>query len=1410
MQGNAPSPYMPPIFDFAGLFDRSSKAPPGGLPVGSVIVLRGPPGAGKSTFALALVRSLLHQESSEQREPRHRFYFISVESDRDHLRKLYRKLAWFGEQDPLFGDGPGCPLELVTPALEMDRPVPSSQDRVNQIFRALDERRSSESQGQLPRPSFVVVDSLSALLGDCRSSAEWRRQAQEFIQRVKRDFKYHSGNNGSATAHHGLGLLFLLTESDTDRMGEASIEDYLADFVIRLALKPTEPNTVRRVLSVTKSRGANMALGESSWAILEPPPNDETAAEDPWKRVLFLDPAVVRKEIKAEVGAGTIAVFPRPRLRPIGNVPARSITVPPTKPGPELLPTGVPGLDEMPLGESDCRARPPAPPTKPGPERLPTGVPGLDEMLLGESDYWARPPAAKGQLYAKHTPALIPGTTTLVLGAPGTGKTTMCLQFLLADGDDSPTFALYVAFEHALHSARQLYPGDASERERLKKVRTVHRRRGNLDVNLLIAEIRFELDRAERDGDKHKRVALDGLGTFLASSSRDEAVWLLETLLEVILDYPKTTLMISCEVDPGQLASHVGWALMGVSAVADNVVVLKHIRISDQLRKAIYIEKARGMDHDRAIREISVTSGQEKPLRIHHGLEGYTGLLTDSPEPVNMVLQLFAENDAEQRYNAWLEAYLKQRFHYPVKSFSFSRHELTRGMEDATSCAAGRLPDTDIRVLSVDTWWVREHPVLDGPDGSQSNASVDHPLLKLVPLEATDANGTSGSSALTGSTERDFWTFEIEKTTAVRWRGDDTKQGEPKYVADLLAIPAYTDFGLFCVNAELLGTVLLNDDAAAAHHISNWPSALQNLPRVWARAKGTWFEDPVPAHIGRADASLVDWMAYLVEEARRQRARWCGGDLPKRCYGFSCDLETPESIACIFFELAWSFGEPEDFLRQHALQWISNKVHDPDKWLDGLPCVAALRFLQFLVFNDLMSERAIAHDVERSFFARHFYSTFCDEVDRAKQRRTPTAEVPSPSTATTNPTAALDNPILILPFMPVGPALDPCQSEHAVLRTLADCFVRIERTARRMYAVAGNECHRNALLVIRQVAREAHAELDGLDGKTPMTGARPTGTHMRTARYLLRRLRRECEHLRPDASGKTLGYTSAGVYIPPARSTTDTDAREQIKWHEFLLRTVEGQLENRALSAVVSEFDRSGELNPDLRLAHLEKRSEQPHAGDSDESPDGATTCLTGYSCSGSWSFAVYRKTQRPLLSSKIVSEMVSLDAARERAKLGAGLPARKDFYEFHGHEAVTNAEYLSWRQLLTFCAARGRRRDRVFCSAIPAASFYSEIARGVLDCLSVAHRYRASPPPSRDARTDPKWVDHKAAAEEQMRNAARQTMRAIIRRIAEDMQHRASSAGIRHCSECLVPAECPVFAAANDPTRNPGGGNER
>ena len=145
---------------------------------------------------------------------------------------------------------------------------------------------------------------------------------------------------------------------------------------------------------------------------------------------------------------------------------------------------------------------------------------------------------------------------------------------------------------------------------------------------------------------------------------------------------------------------------------------------------------------------------------------------------------------------------------------------------------------------------------------------------------------------------------------------------------------------------------------------------------------------------------------------------------------------------------------------------------------------------------------------------------------------------------------------------------------------------------------------------------------------------------------------------------------------------------------------------------------------------------------------------LRGFGCSGSWMLGVLRETHSPGLSWKLIEEMTSRESNRLRAEKGAGIPTRKDFYDFYGETHVPNLNPqfpMTWRRFLDVVGSKVRRRDRAVCGKVQLASFATIVRDQVIRCIDVAKQSREraaaeflrqktdmdwSSPPSRDAMT--------------------------------------------------------------------------
>jgi KaiC/GvpD/RAD55 family RecA-like ATPase len=1318
--GAASRRYLPALFDFESLFaDLLPLARPGdscseedrakwqrlaGFPSGSKILITGEAGAGKTTFALATARALMvqwarrrvddHRQTKQQKpwsyvfEPSkteelvdHELCFLSTEVDLPRLQHLFSQYGWFGDKDEIFchtapQDRPMARTLLVPPIGEdkVRLPLLGSAEIVDLVLKKLKEAYCQRSQ----RNVFVIVDSLTAVLKDSRDSGERRRDAQQFIQRIT-----------EAIRPSQLALAFLIVEHPPRPDPAMYADEVAADFVFRLGQSQTSPGRWLRTFTVAKSAGVNMSVGQHTWAVMTSGGLDDVIAQPTVAEWI----AEEAKRGAADDKWATIGVFPKPKLGPIGTENKRP----------------------------DQR--------RPN-ERAKTGIRGLDELLKGDVNYWITD--------ARNEGALGDGTTTLLVGTTGTGKTTMCLQFLAAEDDKSQTLfvnfdtrptaiaSLYEVRSQAATSdtdaardaagepaadrgcaATQAQPG-AAFGGLFDKWQTLYRRRGNLDLNLLLSELRFVMREKSV-----KRIALDGLSDLLATTQRDDYARMVEAVLGTIRDVdPRALIFVAFEFDARTLETEFP-VVEGLSATADHVVALRRILINDEFRKTAYVLKARGMNPDAQVREVHITGDINEPVSIRSGLESYRDLLSHHPRPIEVYLQLFAENPAERRFNRWMVEHLKALFGYTVHTFGFSRSAIARTLQDAVA-KPGRIPYADVKVFSLDEWWVREYGA-PGQSGAvqprRESGPADHPLLAFdsffhrppaVDDPQTQAARPPGEApnrlAQYHSSPAQFWVFEVEKATDVGFAAAHSRinaQGSTEVEARLLAVPNYTDFAMFCVNRQILEAI--GGPPSTSERMRGWLDVIRDLPRAWLsrNEKAPFgFEEP----FAREPKVLVDWMKAASDKGYR---------------GFCFDMETTESTVCAFLELCWAFGASEEFLISDTIQFASRTEEDRRSYVLAHPATDALRLLEYLVYHGLMNAWPSLRDTENSLFSRHWYSTVAEweeECRRTRTRRCPDRSLsPWP-----------------MPFFPIGVNARASDCDHltkSVAEAYLDAVNRFHRLAHRVYAallyrgaesVPGGEL--KAVGAIRRksggLKKQPHTKADVLS----------TVDHLRRWGDELRQIALRSSVLArgriPETHGSSrfakLAMNSAAlrVMLPAARTLNLRDVLELLRWHELRLAILEAECglgnARKGLETVIA--DHLGVPAPDP--------SAQPRN----------VTALTGYCCSGSWLLGVGRRTHNPSLSWQLIEQMTSFDAAVRRSRYGAGVPVRKDFYDIHGEEKVPHAEHLTWNNLLLFGGARARRRDRTLCPGILAATVFDAIHRHVLQCLTLANSWRGLP----------------------------------------------------------------------------------
>ena len=233
-------------------------------------------------------------------------------------------------------------------------------------------------------------------------------------------------------------------------------------------------------------------------------------------------------------------------------------------------------------------------------ERVRTGIPGLDEMLGG---------------------GFLPGSAILVRGAPGTGKTSLGMQFLIHGATRERETGLLISFEEFPAS---LYRDAASlgwDLEPLEREGKLHILFTSPEVFLTGLEMPDSpLNRLLRERDI-RRVVLDSISHFNRLTADPlELRHIYTRVINGLRREGVTSLLLGEETRRDATRTDKG----GLSFVVDTVLLLRYVEVESTIKRAIVILKMRGSDHDKRIRQYEIRRGG---LVIGEAFEGRRGLL---------------------------------------------------------------------------------------------------------------------------------------------------------------------------------------------------------------------------------------------------------------------------------------------------------------------------------------------------------------------------------------------------------------------------------------------------------------------------------------------------------------------------------------------------------------------------------------------------------------------------------------------------------------------------------------------------------------------------------------------------------------------------------------------------------------
>jgi circadian clock protein KaiC len=241
-------------------------------------------------------------------------------------------------------------------------------------------------------------------------------------------------------------------------------------------------------------------------------------------------------------------------------------------------------------------------------ERIPSGLKALDALLGGGIER---------------------GTSTLFVGAPGTGKSSVAVQFAIAAAQRGESAALFI-FDESLATLRtrcagmgmDLAPHIESGRIKVRQIDPAE-----LSPGEFVHAIRHAVEQ-----DKAAVIVVDSLNGYL-NAMPDERFLIvqLHELLTYLGQSGVATLLVGAQ--HGLIGMQMQTPV-DASYLADAVVLLRYFEDEGAVRQAISVLKKRGGAHERTIRDFTLGSAG---IHVGEPLRNFRGILTGVPIPTDGV-----------------------------------------------------------------------------------------------------------------------------------------------------------------------------------------------------------------------------------------------------------------------------------------------------------------------------------------------------------------------------------------------------------------------------------------------------------------------------------------------------------------------------------------------------------------------------------------------------------------------------------------------------------------------------------------------------------------------------------------------------------------------------------------------------
>ena len=237
--------------------------------------------------------------------------------------------------------------------------------------------------------------------------------------------------------------------------------------------------------------------------------------------------------------------------------------------------------------------------------RLATGIAGLDEMLRG---------------------GFLPGTANLVEGAPGTGKSTLGMQFIqhgIVACDEPGLILTFEEFPDQYYRDAANFGWDFAAHEQANQLRILMTSPEvtRADVQQIAGRIETLVEQIGV-----RRVVVDSLSHFERLS--DDPVELRRITFEFINALKRLRLTTLFTRENPALLGETPEGEEDLAFVVDSYIMLRYVELQGVVDKALIVLKLRGSDHAKDIRRYAVTA---RGIEIKARFEGTQGIMSGAP-----------------------------------------------------------------------------------------------------------------------------------------------------------------------------------------------------------------------------------------------------------------------------------------------------------------------------------------------------------------------------------------------------------------------------------------------------------------------------------------------------------------------------------------------------------------------------------------------------------------------------------------------------------------------------------------------------------------------------------------------------------------------------------------------------------